>query len=256
MVSRRLIACLDVRDGAVVKGVRFESLREAGDPARLARRYYEEGADEIVILDITATVERRLALAGTVSAVAREIFVPLAVGGGIRSMDDAAAVFDAGADKVSINSAALNDPTLITRLARRYGSQAVVVAIDAKRRGAKPPWLRYEVYARSGRDATGRDAVAWAIDATDCGAGELLVTSMDRDGTRAGFDCELTAAMASAVSIPVIASGGAGEPAHFVEVFTAGRADAALAASILHFDEHSIGSLKSVLAAAGVPVRC
>lgn len=255
-MSRRLLACLDVRDGVVVKGVRFESLREAGDPALLARRYYEEGADEIVILDITATVERRLALAGTVSAVAREIFVPLAVGGGIRSMDDAAAVFDAGADKVSINSAALNDPTLITRLARRYGSQAVVVAIDAKRRGAKPPGLWYEVHARSGRDATGRDAVAWAIDATDRGAGELLVTSMDRDGTRAGFDCELTAAMASAVSIPVIASGGAGEPAHFVEVFKAGRADAALAASILHFDEHSIASLKSVLAAAGVPVRC
>jgi cyclase len=284
---RRLIACLDVRNGTVVKGVQFEELRDAGDPAVLARRYYEEGADEIVILDVTATIERRLPLVDTVSAVARQIFVPLVVGGGIGSMDDASAVFDSGADKVSINSAALNDPALITRLATRYGSQAVVVAIDSKRRGleserataseprerrgdfggpaseraggsggAKPPGLWFEVYARSGRDATGRDAVAWATEASSRGAGELLVTSMDRDGTRAGFDCELTAAMSSAVNIPVIASGGAGEPAHFVDVFKAGRADAALAASILHFAEHSIRSLKSVLAASGVPVRC
>lgn len=251
MLSRRLIACLDVRDGRVVKGVRFESLREAGDPATLARRYYEEGADEIVILDVTATVEARLARARTVAAVAHEIFVPLAVGGGITSMDDAAAVFDAGADKVSINSAAIEDPTLITRLARRYGSQAVVIAIDARRneRG-------YEVFSRSGRAATGRDALDWAREVTDRGAGELLVTSMDRDGTRQGFECTLTSALAGAVSIPVIASGGAGEPAHFADVFTAGQADAALAASIFHFGEHSFASLKTFLAERGIPVRC
>ena len=251
MLTRRLIACLDVRDGRVVKGVRFESLREAGDPAALARRYYDEGADEIVILDVTATVEARLARARTVAAVAREIFVPLAVGGGITSMDDAAAVFDAGADKVSINSAALEDPTLVTTLARRYGSQAVVVAIDARRAGGG-----YEVFARSGRTATGRDALDWAREVVDRGAGELLVTSMDRDGTRAGFECTLTSTLAEAVSIPVIASGGAGEPGHFAEVFTAGRADAALAASIFHFGVHSFASLKAFLAARGIPVRC
>lgn len=251
MLTRRLIACLDVRDGRVVKGVRFESLREAGDPAALARRYYDEGADEIVILDVTATVEARLARAKTVAAVARQIFVPLAVGGGITSMDDAAAVFDAGADKVSINTAAIDDPTLISRLARRYGSQAVIVAIDARRGGQG-----YEVFARSGRVQTGRDALEWAREATDRGAGELLVTSMDRDGTRAGFECTLTSALATAVAIPVIASGGAGEPAHFADVFTAGRADAALAASIFHFAEHSIPSLKAFLAQRGIPVRC
>lgn len=251
MLTRRLIACLDVRDGAVVKGVQFASLREAGDPAALARRYYDEGADEIVILDVTATVEQRLARERTVAAVAREIFVPLAVGGGISSMDDAAAVFDAGADKVSVNSAALRVPSLIDRLAGRYGTQAVVVAIDAKRGDQG-----YEAYASGGREAAGRDAVAWAIEAADRGAGELLVTSMDRDGTRAGFDCALTSALAHAVSIPVIASGGAGEPAHFAEVFTAGCADAALAASIFHFSEHSFASLKAYLAARGVPVRC
>ncbi len=251
MLTRRLIACLDVRDGRVVKGVHFESLREAGDPATLARRYYGEGADEIVILDVTATVEGRLARARTVAAVAREIFVPLAVGGGIGSMDDASAVFDAGADKVCINSAALDDPDLVTRLARRYGSQAVVVAIDARRREQG-----YEVFARSGRQPTGRDALAWAREATERGAGELLVTSMDRDGTREGFECTLTSGLSSAVSIPVIASGGAGEPAHFADVFTEGRADAALAASIFHFGEHSFASLKAFLASRGIPVRC
>jgi cyclase len=251
MLTRRLIACLDVRDGSVVKGIRFEALRHAGDPGSLARQYYEEGADEIVILDVTASLERRLARSRTVAAVAQEIFIPLAVGGGIGSMDDAAAVFDAGADKVSINTAALDDPDLITRLAGRYGSQAVVVAIDAKRTGG-----RYEVYARSGQAATGRDALAWAVEAAERGAGELLVTSMDRDGTRAGFDCALTSALGRAVSIPVIASGGAGEPAHFAAVFTEGGADAALAASIFHFGEHAFSSLKTFLASRGVPVRC
>jgi imidazole glycerol-phosphate synthase subunit HisF len=250
MLTRRIIACLDVRDGAVVKGVQFEDLRTAGEPAALARRYYEEGADEIVILDVTATVEARIALARTVAAVAEQIFVPLAVGGGIRSMEDAAAVFDAGADKVSINTAALADPSLITRLANRYGNQAVVVAIDAKRSGSG-----FDVYARSGRARAHTDAIAWAREAADRGAGELLVTSMDRDGTRSGFDCELTRAMVDAVPIPVIASGGAGSAQDFVTVFERGRADAALAASILHFEHSSIPELKACLRACDIPVR-
>ena len=251
MLTRRLIACLDVRDGVVVKGIRFGSLRAAGDPAALARQHYEGGADEIVILDVTATLEARPALARTVARVAREIFVPLAVGGGIRSADDAAAVFDAGADKVCVNTAALQDPALISGLAGRYGAQAVVVAIDARRSGDG-----YDVYARSGSANSGRDALAWAREAEERGAGELLVTSIDRDGTRAGFDCALTSALSSAVRIPVIASGGAGEPRHFEEVFTSGHADAALAASVLHFGEHTIASLKAWLASRGIAVRC
>jgi len=250
VLTRRIIACLDVRDGAVVKGVQFEDLRKAGDPAELARRYYDEGADEIVILDVTATVEARLAKARTVAAVAGQIFIPLAVGGGIGSMDDAAAVFDAGADKVSINTAALADHSLITRIASRYGNQAVVVAIDAKRSSAG-----FDVYARSGRSRAHADAIAWAREAADRGAGELLVTSMDRDGTRSGFDCDLTAAIADAVEIPVIASGGAGSPEHFAEVFAEGRADAALAASILHFADFAIPDLKAYLRSRRIPVR-
>lgn len=251
MLTRRIIACLDVRNGCVVKGVQFQGLRDAGDPAVLARHYYESGADEIVILDVTATLEGRRALADTVAVVAKGIFVPLAVGGGIRGLDDAAAVFDAGADKVCINSAALQEPDLITRLASRYGSQAVVVSIDAKARGSA-----FDVYARSGGVAAKRDALAWAREAAARGAGELLVTSIDRDGTRAGFDCALTASVAKVVDIPVIASGGAGEPDHFVEVFTQGKADAALAASIFHFGEHPLETLKAHLASRGVPVRC
>jgi len=251
MLSKRLIACLDIRDGCVVKGVNFEGLREAGDPAALARRYNAEGIDELVILDVTATVEARRAIDATIQAVAHELFIPLAVGGGIRSEADAAAAFDAGADKVSLNSAALADRSLLTRLAARYGSQAVVVAIDAKRaRG------RFEVFARSGRVSSGRDAVEWAVEAERCGAGEVLLTSIDRDGTRAGFDCEMTAAVASAVSIPVIASGGAGTFEHFHEVFTTGRADAALAASVFHFSEHAVLDLKQFLWGKGIPVRC
>ena len=250
MLAKRIIACLDVRDGQVVKGVKFEELRRAGDPAALARRYNVEGIDELVILDVTATLEKRRAMAATVGAVARELFIPLAVGGGIRDEDDAAAAVDAGADKVSLNTAALADPSLITRLAARYGSQAVVVAIDAKREGA-----RYAVYARSGTAAAARDAVEWAREAAARGAGEILLTSIDRDGTKVGFDCEMTAAVSSAVQIPVIASGGAGTYDHFVDVFTAGRADAALAASIFHFAEHSVAGLKSHLAAHDIPVR-
>jgi imidazole glycerol-phosphate synthase subunit HisF len=255
MLSKRIIACLDVRNGCVVKGVNFEDLRDAGDPAALAARYNRDGIDEIVILDVTATLEARQARAQTIRAVAKEIFLPLCVGGGIRSEEDAAAAIEAGADKVSLNTAALSDPDLITRLAIRYGSQAVVVAIDAKRErlGPRPP--RIEVYARSGTDQTARDAVEWAREAAARGAGEILLTSIDRDGTRAGFDCELTAIVSDAVPIPVIASGGAGTFEHFSEVFTTGHADAALAASIFHFKEKSVSELKSFLASRNIPVR-
>jgi len=250
MLAKRIIACLDVRNGQVVKGVQFEGLRQAGDPAALARRYDVEGIDEVVILDVTATLEARQARAHTIHEVARELFLPLCVGGGIRSEDDAAAAIDAGADKVSLNSAALADPSLITRLAERYGSQAVVVAIDAKRHG--DAWV---AYTRSGSASAARDVVGWAREAAVCGAGEILLTSMDRDGTKSGFDCALTAAVSDAVSIPVIASGGAGSFEHFAEVFTAGHADAALAASIFHFNTHGVAELKQFLHAGGIPVR-
>jgi imidazole glycerol phosphate synthase glutamine amidotransferase subunit len=248
--SKRIIACLDVRDGHVVKGVNFDGLRAAGDPVELARRYNVEGIDELVILDITATLERRRALADTIRGVARELFIPLAVGGGIHTEDDAAAAVEAGADKVSLNTAALAEPQLITRIANRYGSQAVIIAIDAKREGD-----RYAVYARSGRTSTDRDAVGWAREAEERGAGEVLLTSIDRDGTKAGFDCAMTAAVSSAVSIPVIASGGAGTLDHFVDVFTEGRADAALAASIFHDSETGIRTLKHHLRERQIPVR-
>ena len=251
MLSKRLIACLDVRNGCVVKGVNFESLREAGDPASLAKRYNREGIDEVVVLDVTATIEGRRAFGETIRAVSHELFIPLTVGGGIRSESDAAAAIDAGADKVGVNSAALVDPSLLTRLASRYGSQAVVVAIDAKREGG-----RFRVFARSGSTSTGRDAVEWAVEAELRGAGEVLLTSIDRDGTRVGFDCELTAAVSNAVSIPVIASGGAGTFDHFTDVFTVGRADAALAASVFHFSEHAVADLKRHLRERGIPVRC
>jgi len=250
MLSKRIIACLDVRDGQVVKGLNFGGLRTAGDPAELARRYNAEGIDELVILDITAPLETRRALADTIRAVARELFIPLAVGGGIRSDADADAAVDAGADKVSLNTAALSNPALITTLATRYGSQAVVVAIDAKKKGD-----RFAVFARSGQTAADRDAVEWAREAESRGAGEILLTSIDRDGTKAGFDCPLTAAVSSAVSIPVIASGGAGGLDDFFDVFTAGRADAALAASIFHFAETSVHALKAHLRNHGIPVR-
>lgn len=250
MLSKRIIACLDVRDGQVVKGINFEGLRNAGDPAELARRYNVEGIDELVILDVTATLEKRRTMARTVSTVARELFIPLAVGGGIASEDDAAAAVEAGADKVSINSAAVASPALITSLARRYGSQAVVVAIDAKLEGD-----RFGVYVRSGSTPTGRDAVEWAREAADRGAGEILLTSIDKDGTRSGFDLPMTAAVSRAVTIPVIASGGAGTFEHFSDVFTQGCADAALAASVFHFSEHAVSELKTYLDSQGIPVR-
>jgi cyclase len=250
MLCKRLIACLDVRDGAVVKGVQFGGLAPAGDPAALARRYDAEGIDELVVLDVTATIERRRALADTLRSVAAQLFIPLTVGGGIRSEDDAAAALDAGADKVAVNSAALADPALVTRLAARYGSQAVVVAIDARRMDG-----RFAVFSRSGGTRAGRDALDWAREAEGRGAGEILLTSIDRDGTRAGFDCALTGSVASRVSIPVIASGGAGTFRHFHVVFTTGRADAALAASVFHFSEHAIADLKRFLHDRMVPVR-
>jgi imidazole glycerol-phosphate synthase subunit HisF len=250
MLARRVIACLDIREGDVVKGVNFEGLARAGDPAALAARYDAEGIDELVLLDVTATLEGRRALADTIRAVSSKLFIPLAVGGGIRSIDDAKRVIDAGADKISVNTAALEQPDLIGALARLYGSQAVVVAVDARRAGG-----RYEVRSRSGTRAEARDAIEWAREAETRGAGEILLTSIDRDGTRSGFDCEMTADVSDAVGIPVIASGGAGTPEHFAEVLTTGRADAALAASIFHFAEHAVGDLKRFLSSRGIPMR-
>jgi len=251
MLTKRIIACLDVTGGRVVKGVQFVNLRDAGDPAELAEAHSKAGADEIVLLDISATAEQRATLLDTVRQAASRLFIPFTVGGGIRSLEDAGTVFDAGADKVSINSAALVNPGLITCIADRFGAQAVIVAIDAKRVDEN----RYEAFSKGGRTNTGRDAVAWAKEAEERGAGEILLTSMDRDGTGAGFDCELTRLVADAVRIPVIASGGAGSSVHFVEVFQAGHADAALAASILHYGTTAMAELKVSLLASGIPVR-
>ncbi|MGA9978367.1 MAG: imidazole glycerol phosphate synthase subunit HisF [Candidatus Sulfotelmatobacter sp.] len=250
MLTKRIIACLDVTGGRVVKGVKFKNLRDAGDPAECADAHARDGADEIVLLDITATSDNRQTMLEAVSRAARTLFVPLTVGGGIRKIADAAAVFDAGADKIAINSAAVHSPELISEIARRFGSQAAVVAIDVKRRNSG-----FEVFVNGGRVPTGRDAVQWAREAATRGAGEILLTSMDQDGTRAGFDCELVRAVSQAVSIPVIASGGAGSVTHFVDVFREGHADAALAASIFHFHIESIEQLKRELHAANVPVR-
>ncbi len=257
MLTKRIIACLDVNAGRVVKGTKFLNLRDAGDPAELARAHAQAGADEVVFLDITATHEKRGTLLEVVGRTARELFVPLTVGGGIGTLDDASAVFEAGCDKVSINSAAVKDPSLITRIGERFGNQAVVVAIDAKRRPVEenPGDEKWRVFVRGGRTPTERCVLAWAREAESRGAGEILLTSMDRDGTGIGFDCELTAAVASAVSIPVIASGGAGSVEHFIDVFKAGRADAALAASIFHFGIHDIRELKQQVGQAGIPVR-
>jgi cyclase len=257
MLTRRIIACLDVDGGRVVKGTKFVNLRDAGDPAELARVHAEAGADEIVFLDITATHEKRGTLVEAVRRTARELFVPLTVGGGIGSLENAAAVYEAGCDKVSINSAAVKNPALITEIGERFGSQAVVVAIDAKRMedAEAVDGDRWRVYVGGGRVPTDRCVLAWAREAEARGAGEILLTSMDRDGTGIGFDCELTAAVAQAVSIPVIASGGAGNVEHFVDVFQGGKADAALAASIFHFGIHDIRELKQRLAEAGIPMR-
>src|SRR3954468_24962496 len=263
MLTKRIIACLDVRAGRVVKGIQFTDLRDAGDPAELAHAHAASGADEIVLLDISATHEQRATLLDTVSRTARQLFIPFTVGGGIRTLDEAAAVFAAGADKISINSSALADSTLITRIAERFGSQAVVVAIDAKRSGNS-----WAAFTHGGRKPAGRDAIEWAREAESYGAGERLLTSMDRDGTGIGFDCDLTraapqSACASpptapppqAVRIPVIASGGAGGAGHFVEVFRDGAADAALAASIFHYGTGQLAELKKHLQSQSVPVR-
>jgi imidazole glycerol-phosphate synthase subunit HisF len=250
LLTKRIIACLDMDAGRVVKGVQFKNLRDAGDPVECAAAHARAGADEIVLLDITATSGQRGTLLDAVRRTARALFVPFTVGGGIRQLADAAAVFEAGAYKIAINSAAVRDPGLIGAIAGRFGSQAVVVAIDARRVIGG-----FEVFVAGGRVPTGRDAIQWAREAAACGAGEILLTSMDRDGTKSGFDCELVRLVAEAVSIPVIASGGAGSAGHFIEVFRDGHADAALAASIFHFGIESLGELKQELHAANVPVR-
>ncbi len=250
MLAKRVIPCLDVKDGRVVKGVRFVNLTDAGDPVEAAVAYDRQGADELVFLDITASHEGRAIMLDVVRRTAEAIYMPLTVGGGIASLDDIRTLLRAGADKVSLNTAALGRPALVREAAERFGSQCIVVAIDAKRRGEG-----FEVYTHGGRRPTGRDAVAWAREAGALGAGEILLTSMDRDGTRDGYDLELTAAVAGAVSVPVIASGGVGTLAHLCEGLTAGRADAALAASIFHFGEHSIAEAKAYLRDRGVPVR-
>jgi cyclase len=256
VLTKRIIACLDVRGGRVVKGIQFVDIIDAGDPAELAHRHAAAGADEIVLLDITATHEGRGTLIDTVARTARTLFVPFTVGGGIRSADDAAAVFDAGADKVSINSSAVARPELIGEIGSSFGAQAVIVAIDARRDPhSADPVRDAEVFVSGGRTPTGRKVIDWAREAEDRGAGEILLTSMNTDGMRNGFDLELTAMVSSAVQIPVIASGGAGTAQHFVDVFGAGRADAALAASIFHFGVTDSRELKAELQRAGVPMR-
>jgi imidazole glycerol-phosphate synthase subunit HisF len=252
MLCRRVIPCLDVADGRVVKGTRFVDLVDEGDPAELAARYGAEGADELVFLDITAAPERRSTLLEVVERTARRVFIPLTVGGGVRTVDEMRSVLRAGADKVSLNTAAVADPGLVARCATRFGRQAVVVAIDARARDAGPGW---QVVVRGGRDATGIDAVEWAVRAVEVGAGELLVTSIDRDGTQSGFDTTLLRAISTRVDVPLIASGGAAGPADFVAAVRDGGADAVLAASIFHRRIHPIAEVKAAMVAAGLPVR-
>lgn len=254
MLARRIIPCLDINNGRVVKGVHFLNLRDAGDPVEQARIYDAAGADELVFLDISATVEARATTVEIVRAVADEVFMPLAVGGGIRTPEDMRRMLLAGADKVSVNSAAVRSPALLSEGADRFGSQCVVLAIDA-RRSNNPGIDRWEVVVDGGRTPTGKDAVQWAVEGVQRGAGEILLTSMDADGTLAGFDVELTRAVAAAVDVPVIASGGAGTPDHFAQVLTEGLADAALAASLFHDGKLAIPDLKRYLAEQGVPVR-
>ena len=250
MLKKRIIPCLDVMNGRTVKGVHFNDLADAGDPVELARRYALEGADELVFLDITATVERRKTLLPMVEAVAEAINIPFTVGGGIASVDDARAILSAGADKIAVNSAAVRQPTLLRELAAHLGSQAVVLAIDAK-----PTEAGWRVWLDGGRTPTDLEPVAWAREAQALGAGEILLTSMAHDGTRQGFALELTEGMSRALGIPVIASGGAGDPVHFVELFTRTSASAALAAGIFHYDAVSISGLKSILRSSQIPVR-
>jgi cyclase len=277
MLTKRIIPCLDVKEGRVVKGTRFVDLRDAGDPVEVAAVYDQEGADELIFLDITASHERRRIMIDVVARTADQAFVPLTVGGGIRSLEDIRGLLQAGADKVSLNTAAVRDPELVRRSAERFGTQCIVLAIDAKRRiesrepraandkpgGAGYPSrlstlgspVSWEVYIHGGRTPTGKDAVAWAVEGEKLGAGEVLITSMDRDGTKDGYDLELTRAIAEAIGIPVIASGGAGTPGHLYEGLVVGKADAVLAASIFHYREFTIPEAKRYLATRGVPVR-
>ncbi len=250
MITKRIIPCLDVKDGRVVKGTNFVNLRDAGDPVEAARLYNEQGADELVFLDITASNEERKTLVDVVERTAREVFMPLTVGGGIRTVEDFRAILLAGADKVAVNSAAVKDKYLLSRAADKFGSQCVVIAIDAKKTDKG-----FHVYINGGRIDTGIDAIEWAVEAQRLGAGEILLTSMDTDGTKAGFDIELTRAVTDAVSIPVIASGGGGALSHFKDVFTDANADAALAASLFHYKELTVGQVKDYLAEYNIPVR-
>jgi imidazole glycerol-phosphate synthase subunit HisF len=259
MLLKRIIPCLDVDRGRVVKGTNFVDIRDAGDPVELAARYDREGADEVVFLDITASHEKRDTIVELARHCAEELFIPFTIGGGIRSEDDVRALLGAGADKVSLNSAAIKDPQLVSACARRFGSQCVVLAIDAKRvealDEAAAGTVRWEAYLNGGRVPTGLDAVEWAVRGVAFGAGEILLTSMDRDGTKDGYDLELTRTVAEAVNVPVIASGGAGTLDHLVEVIATGKADAVLAASIFHYGEYSIHEAKAYMAARGIPVR-
>jgi cyclase len=264
-LAKRIVPCLDVTCGTVVKGINFLNLKKAGDPVELAKRYSDEGADELVFLDITASSDNRDILRGVVEGVARAISIPFTVGGGIRNVSDARLVLCSGADKVSVNTAAVENPQVITKLANVFGQQCVVVAIDAKRRCEKakdkitvetregPVW--FEVYTYGGRKPTGVDAIAWAVRAAELGAGEFLVTSMDKDGTEDGYDIELTRTISEKVNVPIIASGGAGLPKHFVEVFTDGKADAALAASVFHYNKYPVPVIKEFLRKQGVIIR-
>ncbi|MBT3812358.1 MAG: imidazole glycerol phosphate synthase subunit HisF [Gammaproteobacteria bacterium] len=254
-LAKRIIPCLDVDNGRVVKGVKFVDIRDAGDPVEVARRYDKEGADEITFLDITATHDNRDTIVHVVEQVASEVFIPLTVGGGIRKLEDIRRMLNAGADKVGINSAAVFNPEFVKQAAEKFGSQCIVVAIDAKKVSATGESDRWEIFTHGGRKGTGIDAIEWAIKMVDYGAGEILLTSMDRDGTKVGFDLELTRTVSEAVSVPVIASGGVGKLAHLVDGVKEGKADAVLAASIFHFAEYSVQEAKEYMQAEGIEVR-
>ncbi len=255
MLAKRIIPCLDVTAGRVVKGVNFVELRDAGDPVEIARRYDGEGADELTFLDITASSDARDLILHVIEAVAEQVFIPLTVGGGVRKVEDVRRLLNAGADKISINTSAVQNPQLVADASARFGSQCIVVAVDARRRDCDDPTKGWEVFTHGGRTPTGLDAVAWAQRVAALGAGEILLTSMDRDGTKAGFDLELTRAVADAVPVPVIASGGVGNLQHLADGVTQGRADAVLAASIFHFGEYTVREAKRFMVAQGIPMR-